>query len=121
MTAPKPKAPEVVAETDPEKAPEVSDTEKATPDADTVTLSLDQLGELIAAKVAEAVAALPKAEVSQAAPAVAFQNITFDKGTGQPRDVMTLGDPDTDGRVETRTVQERHAHILEALGWTRQS
>lgn len=105
MTEPKP------------KAPEVSDTEKATPDADT----LDQLGELIAAKVAEAVAALPKAEVSQAAPAVAFQNITFDKGTGQPRVVMTLGDPDTDGRVETRTVQERHAHILEALGWTRQS
>ena len=43
-----------MAETDPEKAPEVSDTEKATPDADTVTLSLDQLGELIAAKVAEA-------------------------------------------------------------------
>ena len=109
MTEPKP------------KAPEVSDTEKATPDADTVTLSLDQLGELIAAKVAEAVAALPKAEVSQAAPAVAFQNITFDKGTGQPRVVMTLGDPDTDGRVETKTVQERHAHILEALGWTRQS
>ena len=55
------------------------------------------------------------------APAVAFQNITFDKGIGQPRVVMTLGDPDTDGRVETRTVQERHAHILEALGWTRQS
>ena len=110
MTEPKPKAPEVVAE-----------PEKDTPDADTVTLSLDQLGELIAAKVAEAVAALPKAEVSQAAPAVAFQNITFDKGTDQPRVVMTLGDPDTDGRVETRTVQERHAHILEALGWTRQS
>ena len=121
MTEPKPKAPEVVANVEPEKATPDVEPEKATPDADTVTLSLDQLGELIAAKVAEAVAALPKAEVSQAAPAVAFQNITFDKGTGQPRVVMTLGDPDTDGRVETRTVQERHAHILEALGWTRQS
>ena len=117
MTESKPKVPEVVADAGPEE----SDTEKATPDAGTVTLSLDQLGELIAAKVAEAVAALPKAEVSQAQPAIGFQNITFDKGGDQPRVVMTLGDPDTDGRVETRTVQERHAHILEALGWTRQS
>ena len=88
---------------------------------ETVTVTLEQLGELVAAEVAKAVAALPKAEVSQAAPAVAFQNITFDKGGDQPRVVMTLGDPDTDGRVETKTVQERHAHILEALGWTRQS
>lgn len=115
MTAPKPKDP---AELEPGGTAQDAQSDDK---PKTVTLSLDQLGELIAAKVAEAVAALPKAEVSQAAPAVAFQNITFDKGTGQPRVVMTLGDPDTDGRVETKTVQGRYAHIMEALGWTRQS
>ena len=111
MTEPKPKAaePEQTEPAPGEQAPQ------------TVTLSLDDLAALVSAKVAEAVAALPVGAVSQAAPAVPFQSIEFDKGGDQPRVVMTLGDPDTDGRVETKTVQERHAHILEALGWTRQS
>lgn len=93
-----------------------------TPDAEqTVTLSLEALGELVAAKVAEAIAALPKAEATQATPPQTFQNTPFDKGGNQPRVVMTLGDPDaSEGAVETRTVQARHAHILEALGWTQQ-
>ena len=90
-------------------------------DAQTVTLSLDQLSELVAEKVAEAVAALPKGEVSQAAAPQTFQNTPFDKGGNQPRVVMTLGDPESsEGSVETRTVQARHAHILEGLGWTQQ-
>ena len=94
--------------------------EAKTPDAEqTVTLSLERLGELVAEKVAEAVAALPKGEVSQAAAPQTFQNTPFDKGGNQPRVVMTLGDPESsEGSVETRTVQARHAHILEALGWT---
>ena len=50
-----------------------------------------------------------------------FQNTPFDKGGNQPRVVMTLGDPESsEGSVETRTVQARHAHILEGLGWTQQ-
>ena len=86
-----------------------------------MTLSLERLGELVAEKVAEAVAALPKGEVSQAAAPQTFQNTPFDKGGNQPRVVMTLGDPESsEGSVETRTVQARHAHILEALGWTQQ-
>ena len=99
-----------------------TDEAKIIPDAEqTVTLSLEQLGELVAEKVAEAVAALPKAEVSQAAAPQTFQNTPFDKGGNQPRVVMTLGDPESsEGSVETRTVQARHAHILEALGWTQQ-
>lgn len=115
MTAPKPKDPAEL------KPGDTTQDAQSDDKPETVTVTLEQLGELVAAEVAKAVAALPKAEVSQAAPAVAFQNITFDKGGDQPRVVMTLGDPDTDGRVETKTVQERHAHILEALGWTRQS
>ena len=97
--------------------------ETKTPDAEeqTVTLSLERLGELVAEKVAEAVAALPKGEVSQAAAPQTFQNTPFDKGGNQPRVVMTLGDPESsEGSVETRTVQARHAHILEGLGWTQQ-
>lgn len=97
--------------------------EAKTPDAEeqTVTLSLERLGELVAEKVAEAVAALPKGEVSQAAAPQTFQNTPFDKGGNQPRVVITLGDPESsEGSVETRTVQARHAHILEALGWTQQ-
>ena len=104
MTAPKPKAPE-----DAQGGPDVTPaTEPAGTDEQpqTVTLSLDQLGELVAAKVAEAIAALPQAEVSKAAPAVPFQSVQFDKGSDQPRVVMTLGDPDTDGRVETKTVHD---------------
>ena len=99
-----------------------TDEAKIIPDAEqTVTLSLEQLGELVAEKVAEAVAALPKGEVSQAAAPQTFQNTPFDKGGNQPRVVMTLGDPESsEGSVETRTVQARHAHILEALGWTQQ-
>ena len=98
-----------------------TDEAKATDAEQTVTLSLEQLGELVAEKVAEAVAALPKAEVSQAAAPQTFQNTPFDKGGNQPRVVMTLGDPESsEGSVETRTVQARHAHILEALGWTQQ-
>lgn len=104
------------------KTDEVKTDEAKIPDAEqTVTLSLEQLGELVAEKVAEAVAALPKAEVSQAAAPQTFQNTPFDKGGNQPRVVMTLGDPESsEGSVETRTVQARHAHILEALGWTQQ-
>ena len=65
--------------------------------------------------------ALPKGEVSQAAAPQTFQNTPFDKGGNQPRVVMTLGDPESsEGSVETRTVQARHAHILEGLGWTQQ-
>ena len=104
------------------KTDEAKTDEAKTPDAEqTVTLSLEQLAELVAEKVAEAVAALPKAEVSQAAAPQTFQNTPFDKGGNQPRVVMTLGDPESsEGSVETRTVQARHAHILEALGWTQQ-
>ena len=104
------------------KTDEAKTDEAKIPDAEqTVTLSLEQLGELVAEKVAEAVAALPKAEVSQAAAPQTFQNTPFDKGGNQPRVVMTLGDPESsEGSVETRTVQARHAHILEALGWTQQ-
>ena len=104
------------------KADEAKTDEAKTPDAEqTVTLSLEQLGELVAEKVAEAVAALPKGEVSQAAAPQTFQNTPFDKGGNQPRVVMTLGDPESsEGSVETRTVQARHAHILEGLGWTQQ-
>ena len=61
------------------------------------------------------------AETSLAAAPQTFQNTPFDKGGNQPRVVMTLGDPESsEGSVETRTVQARHAHILEALGWTQQ-
>ena len=104
------------------KTDEVRTDEAKIPDAEqTVTLSLEQLSELVAEKVAEAVAALPKGEVSQAAAPQTFQNTPFDKGGNQPRVVMTLGDPESsEGSVETRTVQARHAHILEALGWTQQ-
>ena len=104
------------------KTDEVKTDEAKTPDAEqTVTLSLEQLGELVAEKVAEAVAALPKGEVSQAAAPQTFQNTPFDKGGNQPRVVMTMGDPESsEGSVETRTVQARHAHILEGLGWTQQ-
>ena len=105
------------------KTDEAKTDEAKTPDAEeqTVTLSLERLGELVAEKVAEAVAALPKGEVSQAAAPQTFQNTPFDKGGNQPRVVMTLGDPESsEGSVETRTVQARHAHILEALGWTQQ-
>ena len=105
------------------KTDEAKTDEAKTPDAEeqTVTLSLERLGELVAEKVAEAVAALPKAETSQAAAPQTFQNTPFDKGGNQPRVVMTLGDPESsEGSVETRTVQARHAHILEALGWTQQ-
>ena len=104
------------------KTDEAKTDEAKTPDAEqTVTLSLEQLGELVAEKVAEAVAALPKGEVSQAAAPQTFQNTPFDKGGNQPRVVMTLGDPESsEGSVETRTVQARHAHILEGLGWTQQ-
>ena len=104
------------------KTDEAKTDEAKTPDAEqTVTLSLERLGELVAEKVAEAVAALPKAEVSQAAAPQTFQNTPFDKGGNQPRVVMTLGDPESsEGSVETRTVQARHAHILEGLGWTQQ-
>lgn len=105
------------------KTDEAETDEAKTPDAEeqTVTLSLERLGELVAEKVAEAVAALPKGEVSQAAAPQTFQNTPFDKGGNQPRVVMTLGDPESsEGSVETRTVQARHAHILEALGWTQQ-
>lgn len=104
-------------------AEDTNTDEAKTPDAEeqTVTLSLERLGELVAEKVAEAVAALPKGEVSQAAAPQTFQNTPFDKGGNQPRVVMTLGDPESsEGSVETRTVQARHAHILEALGWTQQ-
>ena len=104
-------------------AEDTKSDEAKTPDAEeqTVTLSLERLGELVAEKVAEAVAALPKGEVSQAAAPQTFQNTPFDKGGNQPRVVMTLGDPESsEGSVETRTVQARHAHILEALGWTQQ-
>ena len=104
------------------KADEAKTDEAKTPDAEqTVTLSLEQLAELVAEKVAEAVAALPKAETSLAAAPQTFQNTPFDKGGNQPRVVMTLGDPESsEGSVETRTVQARHAHILEGLGWTQQ-
>ena len=104
------------------KTDEAKTDEAKIPDAEqTVTLSLERLGELVAEKVAEAVAALPKGEVSQAAAPQTFQNTPFDKGGNQPRVVMTLGDPESsEGSVETRTVQARHAHILEALGWTQQ-
>ena len=105
------------------KTDEAKTDEAKTPDAEeqTVTLSLERLGELVAEKVAEAVAALPKAETSLAAAPQTFQNTPFDKGGNQPRVVMTLGDPESsEGSVETRTVQARHAHILEALGWTQQ-
>ena len=104
------------------KTDEAKTDEAKTPDAEqTVTLSLEQLGELVAEKVAEAVAALTKGEVSQAAAPQTFQNTPFDKGGNQPRVVMTLGDPESsEGSVETRTVQARHAHILEGLGWTQQ-
>lgn len=129
MTAPKPKAPEVApaqAEPNPEDLTP-SEQVEARVDAEqaeapqVITVSLDDLAKLVDAKVSEALAALPKGTVSQAAPAVPFQSVQFDKGGSHPKVVMTLGDPDTDGRVETRTVQKRHAHILAALGWTAQS
>lgn len=128
MTAPKPKAPEVApaqVEPNPEDLTpsEPIDAEKLAQDEapQTVTVSLEALAKLVDAKVAEALAALPKGTVSQATPAVPFQSVQFDKGSEHPKIVMTLGDPDTDGRVETRVVQKRHAHILAALGWTAQS
>ena len=84
------------------------------------TRSLDEITDRVP-EVVEAVAALPKAETSLAAAPQTFQNTPFDKGGNQPRVVMTLGDPESsEGSVETRTVQARHAHILEALGWTQQ-
>lgn len=113
MTAPKPKDPQA------EPTPQLSEPAAAGSEApQTVTLSLEQLAELVSTKVAEAIAAIPAAKL-KGVPAVPFQNLAFDKGSHLPRVVMTLGDPNK-GNVETRTVQERHAHILEALGWTRQ-
>lgn len=133
MTNQKPQAPADQAPAGTEGVPAETQTPAENKPAeaqapDTITLSLDDLGKLVAAEVAKATAAanseliakLNEATEKATRPRTPFQAAPFDKGSNEPRVVMTLGDPEK-GNVETKSVQERHAHIMELLGWTRQN
>ena len=92
--------------------------EAKTPDAEqTVTLSLEQLGELVAAKVAEAVAALPKAETSLAAAPAPVIRFHHPAGQHRPSGFESLANHfkaeliDTAERGQVRTSEGSVAHV----------
>lgn len=106
------------ATTEEVKAEEVTteDTKDVPAEEASVTVSLSVLQALIDAKVSEAVAnatvaaqALPVAGAVQINPKL----LQFDKGEKRPKVLLTRG-------TEVIKAQARHAHILEALGWTRE-